>query len=753
MKKISILLMFFLVFCFLFTGCPSPLTVDPETTPDETPDNTPEEASVITSSAKNISLTAQDDGILITLTKEDDFPYTYVSIRDVEKGIGVNVVNEKWVNNKAEILYPFSESGKVSRFNLVLSNNVRSDSQTVEITATGGIGSPITSLFEEIKLTPSYNSTDDSFGVTVNTTAETISDFFSNSVNSDNRFTSKRIYVQFYLGSPGRTFGYSSRSIGTNNGISGFYKHNFNGTHPDYSEYDNKFFALAWLSFSFNGFSFWYYAKSTSEICAITNAPKIYFFVVPQNDGILLSFKKEESCSISDIIVKGFITDSQAANRIGNFIIRGDKLNWTNNKAEILFPYAEKNNFVQFTCYGPDDFSKTVVTSSKGGSKNFPSIKDSISKTLLKPSFDDNTKQFSIDVDTNGLTVSDIIKDNACYQNLSVKCVKLNLCAGYRNNNNNKFIGSVDLNSCDLSIACGSYVIPITGNVDISSYIRMFFSNFFAEIVFGVDLDELYFEVPSRSESYIIPLPEAEYISLEAVNDGILITVTNREDWRTFVELWVIEMDGDSINVDDLMSDIRTIIDCELNNWENNTAEILYPFTVSGKKYCVLSKYDSLDNTGNVSEIVGITATGGYGENPKRTLLKQIDFEPSYDASTDTFYVNVDATEETLSELVKSYQINNNWSFGSGRLEVMNLLGNPKHGTGLGIVTISPNNNTLVPGWNEIKKSNNAQSYNYSDYNNEGYLEIRYWTKLSSNGYGKSCNFWINKITDVYSIE
>ena len=76
MKRMTIALMLFLVFCLLFTGCPSPLTVEPETIPDETHDNTPEEAPVITSSAKNISLTAQDDGILITLTKEDDFPYT-----------------------------------------------------------------------------------------------------------------------------------------------------------------------------------------------------------------------------------------------------------------------------------------------------------------------------------------------------------------------------------------------------------------------------------------------------------------------------------------------------------------------------------------------------------------------------------------------------------------------------------------------------------------------------------------------------
>ena len=73
--------MSFLVFCFLFTGCPSPLAVDPETTPDDTP--------AITTSAKNISLTAQDDGILITLTKEDDFPYTSVYIEDTETHINM----------------------------------------------------------------------------------------------------------------------------------------------------------------------------------------------------------------------------------------------------------------------------------------------------------------------------------------------------------------------------------------------------------------------------------------------------------------------------------------------------------------------------------------------------------------------------------------------------------------------------------------------------------------------------------------
>lgn len=263
-----------------------------------------------------------------------------------------------------------------------------------------------------------------------------------------------------------------------------------------------------------------------------------------------------------------------------------------------------------------------------------------------------------------------MIKDNISYQNLSVKCVKLNLYAGYPNNNYNQLIGSFDLNSCSLNAATGSYIIAITENIGISSYIRKFHSEFFAEIVFGVDLDELYFEVPSRSESYIILLPEAEYVSLEAVNDGILITVTNREDWRSFVELWVIEMDGDSINDDDLMSDKRTLIDCELNNWENNTAEILYPFTVSGKKYCVLSKYDSLDNTGNVSEIVGITATGGYGENPKRTLLKQKDFEPSYDASTDTFYVNVDAADEALSQLKRQQQLNDNLYLNASSLDI-----------------------------------------------------------------------------------
>lgn len=700
--------MLFLVFCLLFTGCPSPLTVEPETIPDETHDNTPEEAPVITSSAKNISLTAQDDGILITLTKEDDFPYTSVYIEDAETHININYNIDylPWSGNKAEILYPFSESGKVSRFNLQLSGNGNSERQTVEITATRGIGYPMTSFFEEIQLTPSYKATDDSFWVTVTTAAETISDFFSDSVKTDNRFTNGTLSVQFWLGTPNRKYGIDGCSISANNSVSGSYKTNFSSSTyhnpPDYADYDNKFYTQALFWLHFNGIRFLGYAKSTSEICAITNAPKKYISAKCQNNGVLFIVTKEDDWNPSELSIK---------DETNGILICCDKLNWVNNQAEILYPFTEQNKYVQFTYYGPDNFSKAVQVIAYGGIGK--PVKDFSDKVSLKPSYNKNTNTFTVNVDTTGLSISDIIKDNVSYQTSSVQCDKLNVYAGYpESNNNNQLIGSYDLNSSSLNAVLDTYSIPKSVEIDFPVYNNIFF----AEMLFGVNLDEFYFELPCRSERCEFLFSEAKNISLEAVSGGILIKLKKGSDWtRDYLSVFIHEISDeakDSISkseFDSLWENVvmtgKTGYFPDENFWsDSGTAEILYPLSEAGKTYIVFTKYNT--NDGQKAEIVSITATGGYG-NPKKEIVDEINFEPVYDSTTGSFFVNFDTTEDKFSSLIGNQRI------ADMDIRMVYIKIYLISETGYTYGSCNLNLNSIEPGLYEIIKNGNTHDFEY----------------------------------------
>ena len=703
MKNLPISLMSFLVFCFLFTGCPSPLAVDPETTPDDTP--------AITTSAKNISLTAQDDGILITLTKEDDFPYTSVYIEDTETHISINYNIDylTWSGNKAEILYPFSESGKVSRFNLQLSGNGKSEQQTVEITAPGGIGYPMTQFFEEMQLTPSYNSTDDSFWVTVNTAAETISDFFSESVKTDNRFTNITLGVQFWLGTPDKRYGIDGCSISTNDSVSGSYKNNFSSSNPnypnppDYADYDNKFYTQASFWLHFNGIRFLGYAKSTSEICTITNAPKKYISTKVQENGVRITVLKEDNWNPSELSIK---------DETNGILIRCDRLNWTNNKAEILYPFTEKNKNAKFTFYGADNSSQSVQIWANGGVRK--PIKDFSDKITLKPSYNKNTNRFSVNVDTTGLSISDMIKDNISYQTSSVQCVKLNVYAGYsgNNNNNNQLIGSYDLNSCGLNVASDTYSIPKSREIDFSAYNNQFF----AEMLFGVSLDEFYFELPCRSEQCEFIFSEAKNISLEAVSGGVLIKLKKGSDWtRDYLSVFIHEISGeakDSISMSEYLSLYENVVwtgktgyFSDNNFWsDSGTAEILYPLSEAGKTYIIFTKYDT--NDGQRGELVGITATGGYG-NPKKEIVDEISFEPVYDSTTGNFFVNLNTTEDKLSSLIENQRIADM----DLRMVYIKIHLTSETGRSYGNCDLSLN--SLEPGLYEIIKNANIPDFEY----------------------------------------
>ena len=92
------------------------------------------------------------------------------------------------------------------------------------------------------------------------------------------------------------------------------------------------------------------------------------------------------------------------------------------------------------------------------------------------------------------------------------------------------------------------------------------------------------------------------------------------------------------------------------SNWQDNKVTILYPFTEIGKRYLI--RLYASSNGGQIEEYVSIVATGGIGENPKLTLLNQIEFEPIYDSSSKHFSVNLNTTESILSELVGSVEIN-----------------------------------------------------------------------------------------------
>ena len=70
MKKTIITLIVIFTFIVLFAGCPSQVSDDPETTPGGVYDN---------SSANHISLKAQDDGILITVTRDENWSDTYTT--------------------------------------------------------------------------------------------------------------------------------------------------------------------------------------------------------------------------------------------------------------------------------------------------------------------------------------------------------------------------------------------------------------------------------------------------------------------------------------------------------------------------------------------------------------------------------------------------------------------------------------------------------------------------------------------------
>ena len=159
---------------------------------------------------------------------------------------------------------------------------------------------------------------------------------------------------------------------------------------------------------------------------------------------------------------------------------------------------------------------------------------------------------------------------------------------------------------------------------------------------------------PETTPGGVYDNSSANHISLKAQDDGILITVTRDENWSdtytTYLYLYKIN--------DNSSDDISQTLGIHANNsnWQDNKVTILYPFTEIGKRY-LIRLYTS-SNGGQIEEYVSIVATGGIGENPKLTLLNQIEFEPIYDSSSKHFSVNLNTTERILSELVGSVEIN-----------------------------------------------------------------------------------------------
>ena len=170
MKKTIYSMFLLLIFTALFTGCPTP--VSPE--------------------ADHISLKAQGDGILITVTKENNWSLYYAvylfiyeinnsSSDPIRQSICLHAENYIWQNNKATFLYPFTEKEK--RYGVTLHGNVGGNTieEFVDIVAAGGIGeNPKVALLRQIRFEPKYDLSNEQYSVKLNATESVLSELVSN---------------------------------------------------------------------------------------------------------------------------------------------------------------------------------------------------------------------------------------------------------------------------------------------------------------------------------------------------------------------------------------------------------------------------------------------------------------------------------------------------------------------------------------------------------------------------------------------
>lgn len=253
----------FIFFSFIFLTCYVSCGLNSE---PKSENNT--NTLLIPSESNNVSLTAKDNGILITIIKDENQNYKNIGIVNTETKLSSNTINNKWNGNKMEIFYPFSKSGKISTFDIYFE-----EKQTVSIIAKGGIGYPIIEeKLESIKQTPNYDLENDSFSVTIETDVKKIQDFFIEDVNKNDKYIYKEVGIQFWLGNPEMEYkyGFGGISLGKPDGLSGTYINDFNWELPPYSNYKNKFCTQANFNLLYEDYHWWGYAKSISTSCNIS---------------------------------------------------------------------------------------------------------------------------------------------------------------------------------------------------------------------------------------------------------------------------------------------------------------------------------------------------------------------------------------------------------------------------------------------------------------------------------------------------
>ena len=208
MKKMTILLMIFLVCIVLFIGC--------------SPSSNSDQWEI---SERYISLKTQNNGVLIRVTRDgtwSDNYATYLNFYDIDNNNSDSINQHlclhynaySWENNKATFFYPFVENGK--RYRIRLRHYSYSGQQLdeyVNFTAAGGVGeNPKFALLKQIQFEPAYDSSSKRFSVNLNSTDSILSELVRSLEINDNVFLNNvslmiQIYQRQYQGSGSKLYG------------------------------------------------------------------------------------------------------------------------------------------------------------------------------------------------------------------------------------------------------------------------------------------------------------------------------------------------------------------------------------------------------------------------------------------------------------------------------------------------------------------------------------------------------------------
>lgn len=522
-----------ILFCLFLCGCdylqfPAKTDSSSEITDDETKTEEVKQSESI-SEAKNISLAAQDNGILITVTKEDDWDISNIWIIDKTNNIEINpnFSQIKWENNKAEILYPFSEKGKKYKF--FLGNH--DIEQECEILATGGSGYPFKDSFKELRLIPDYNANDNTFSVQFNIEQQSFSDYCT-AIFTDNNseYMNPYIHINCILGdienSHKAYFGWCN--ISSNDMLPGPYTITTDQSNIyTYEDYENKYYAELFFSFhriiGDNRICFQVLDIDCSETKILKDteftttekfipASNKNISLKSQENGILITLTKEDDWDVSNL----WIINSEDDVEIN---VGLSHIKWVDNKAQILYPFSEKGKKYTFQLSGNNIYQQCAIQATGGNGYPF---NNSFQELKLISSYNSENNTFFVTLNTEPQKFSDFV---SCILNdrsleFTNPYIHINLHLGDRNK---KCIWYGCSNIFSEDILPGTFQIGnyTTKTYEYSAYENKFFVEMFLSITKKVGENEIFFQFYNKASSDYKTISNTEFLTTENNNDEI----------------------------------------------------------------------------------------------------------------------------------------------------------------------------------------------------------------------------------------